>query len=189
MEQEPTAPTEIVKVGIDEFEKHQREILDIERELIEDSSSAYLIDEEDELDFMLDAFKKGGYAYLAMEEGKVVGFLVVGPLNDGTELPDAVTQNYPVQNCLHIKVMYIKNTGQGLGQSMMEQLLQDLDKDQWKYLFVRTWIDPPNEGAINFYKNLAGFEIIPHAIVESTKTKQDGSGTFPIKRQYFARKA
>lgn len=188
MESEPINPHEIVKADLQLFEKHRREILDIERDLIENSSSAYLIDEDDELDFMRDAFRKGGYSYIVIEDEKVIGFMVVGPLNDGTQLPEAVTTNYPVENCLHIKVMYIKSTGKGIGNEMMEKLVRELDKDQWQYLFVRTWVDPPNEGGINFYTKHAGFEIVPNAIVESTKTKMDGSGTFPIKRQYFSRK-
>lgn len=188
METVPLESIEIVKADIGLFQQHQREILDIERELIENSSSEYLIDEQDELDFMLDAFRKGGYAYLVMENGKVVGFMVVGPLNDGTELPSAVTQNYPVQNCLHVKMMYVKPTSKGVGSSMMGKLIEELDKDQWKYLFVRTWVNPPNEGAIKFYTQRAGFEMIPNAIIESTKTKKDGSGTFQIQRQYLARK-
>ena len=187
MEKEPITPIEIVKADIKLFEKYQKEILEIENYL-DNSSSAYLIDEQDELDFMLDAFKKGGYAYLVMENEKVTGFLVVGPLDDGTELPETVTQNYPIANCLHIKVMYIKNTSKGIGSEMMEKLIQELDKEQWKYLFVRTWIDPPNEGAINFYTNRAGFEAVPNAIVESTKRKLDGSGTLQIKRQYFSKR-
>ena len=69
----------------------------------------------------------------------------------------------------------------------MEKLLEEIDREQWKYLFVRTWVEPPNEGAIKFYTEKAGFEIIPDAVVESTKTKLDQSGTFDIKRQYFYR--
>jgi len=181
-------PTQIVKADLALFQKHQKEILEIERDLIASSSSAYLLDDKDELDFMTDAIQKGGYAYLVMEDGKVVGFMVVGPLKDGTQLPATITQNYPVQNCLHIKMMYIKPTGKGIGNTLMEELISGLDKEQWQYLFVRTWIDPPNEGAINFYTNRSGFEAVPNAIVESTKTNPSGKGTFQIKRQYFARK-
>lgn len=188
IEREPERPTGIVRADLNFFETHQREILDIERRLIENSSSAYLMDEEDELDFMKDALKKDGYSYLVMEEGKVSGFMVVGPLDDGTELPNVIQENYPVQNCLHIKMMYIGGTGKGTGGKLMNHLLDELDKDQWKYLFVRTWVDPPNEGAINFYTKKAGFKIIPNSIVESTKNKLNGDGTFQIKRQYFSRK-
>ncbi|MBU1019266.1 MAG: GNAT family N-acetyltransferase [Patescibacteria group bacterium] len=188
MEQVPINSPEIIKADLRLFQQHQQEILEIERDLIENSSSAYLIDEENELDFMLDAFRKGGYSYLLMEDNRAVGFMVMGPLNDGTELPQAVTENYPVENCLHIKVMYIKSTGEGIGSAMMDKLLEELDKEKWKYLFVRTWVDPPNEGAINFYTKHAGFEVVPDAIVESTKTKKDGSETFQIKRQYLSKK-
>ncbi len=178
----------ITKADLNLFLSHQQEILQIERDLIENSSSAYLIDEEDEMDFMVDAFKHGGYAYLLQKDTKLIGFMVVGPLDDGSDLPESVTRSFPAQNCLHIKMMYIKDTGQGLGNLMMKKLINELDKDQWKYLFVRTWVDPPNEGAINFYTKHAGFRIVPGSIVESTKTRQDNSDTFQIKRQYFARK-
>lgn len=188
MVQESTSSPKIMKADIDLFQKHQREILDIDRELIENSSSAHLFDEEDELNFMLDALKKGGYAYLIMDNDKIIGFMVVGPLDDGTKLPVTITQNFPIQNCLHIKMMYIKQTGKSLGQQLMSKLLDELDREQWKYLFVRTWVDPPNEGAIKFYTEKAGFEIIPDSIVESTKTKLDQSGTFQVKRQYFSRR-
>jgi ribosomal protein S18 acetylase RimI-like enzyme len=188
MEKEPSEPIEIAKVNLAQFQNHQREVLDIEKELIENSSSAYLIDEEDELDFMLDALKKGGLAYLVQENGKTIGFLVAGPLDDGTNLPQTISQNFPIQNCLHIKVMYIKNGRRGIGTSLIQHLIDDLDKSQWQYLFVRTWVDPPNEGAINFYTNKAGFEIVPNSEVESTKTRMDNSGTFKIKRQYFQKK-
>lgn len=188
METEPFNSTKIVKADINLFLKHQEEILQIEREQVENSSSEHLFDEEDELNFMTDALNKGGSAYLAMENDKVIGFLVVGPLDDGSDLPKSVTQNFPVQKCLHIKVMYIKEPGKGVGSYLLENLVEEADKEKWEYLFVRTWIAPPNEGAINFYTKKSGFEIIPNAIVESTKTKTDQSGTFQIKRQYFAKK-
>ncbi|MBT5016266.1 GNAT family N-acetyltransferase [Candidatus Peregrinibacteria bacterium] len=165
-------PPTITKADLNLFLSHQPDILAIERDLIENSSSAYLIDEEDEMDFMVDAFRHGGYAYLVMENKKLIGFMVVGPLDDGTDLPDSVTRSFPVQNCLHIKMMYIKDTSKGMGSLMMEKLIKELDKDKWKYLFVRTWVDPPNEGAISFYTKRAGVEMVPDSIVEPTKTRQ-----------------
>jgi L-amino acid N-acyltransferase YncA len=187
MEKDTMDSIKIVKADIKFFKEHQKEILEIEKEHIENSSSAYFIDEKDELDFMYDALNNGGYAYLVMENNKVIGFMVVGPLDDGTRLPDTITSNFPVQNCLHIKMMYIKNAGKGIGSSLINKLLEEIDKEQWKYLFVRTWIDPPNEGAIKFYTQKAGFKIILDSIVESSKVKKDQSGNFKIKRQYFCR--
>lgn len=187
MESESSPSNLIVKANVEMFLKHQAEILAIERELIESSSSAYQIDAADEMDYMLDAFMHGGYSYLVMEGDIVTGFMVVGPLNDGTALPNAVTQYYPLEKCLIIKMMYIQQTGKRIGSAMMNKLLNEIDQDKWQYLFVRTWVDPPNEGAINFYTQHAGFELIPDSIVESTKTTVDGSGKFEIKRQYFCR--
>jgi ribosomal protein S18 acetylase RimI-like enzyme len=188
METEPLDTTSIVRADIELFKKNEKEIIEVERELIENSSSDHLFDEQDELDFMYNALNQGGFAYLVMEEDKLIGFMVVGPLDDGSDLPDAVTQNFPIENCLHIKMMYVKNTNRGIGSSLINQLLEEIDKDKWKYLFVRTWVEPANEGAIKFYTEKAGFEIILNSIVESTKTKADQSGTFQIKRQYFSRK-
>ena len=47
--------------------------------------------------------------------------------------------------------MYIKNTGEGIGSTLIDKLLEEIDREQWKYLFVRTWVEPVNEGAIKFY--------------------------------------
>lgn len=177
---------EIIRADQKTFKAHKKEILEI---VVKHTSlgtvMAQLLDEEDEWNYMLSVFDANGYSYIALEKGKAIGYLLVGPLSHDPRLPDSIKRKYPVENCFYIEEMHMLEPGTGLGSRVMAKFLSELDRKKWQYLFVRSWWEPCNTGAIKFYKKF-GFK--DSEIIEQEKIRIEDHSKFMIKKRYFVQK-
>lgn len=121
---------------------------------------------------------------LAFQEKQLVGFLFSKSLFKDRFLPEAIKQNFNINECYYIAEMAIekKYRHQGIGTQLIQFLIKNLDKKQYKQLFIASWLQ--NIPATKLYKKL-GFK--PVTTIQQEKIKKDQSGKFIIKKQYLVR--
>ena len=172
----------IEEIDLEKFKQYQTEIMEIYMEAGTNGVHEQWLDKAKEEEYMVDIFRSGGYGYVALKDGKVIGFTLISPLSHDSLLPDSIKQKFPIDKCLYIAEMHIHKDyrGKGIGSGMIRKLLGEVDKEKWSYIFVRAW--KRNEGAIRLYQRF-GFQL--GETIQSVKIKKDRSGTFVIDRQYL----
>ncbi len=171
----------IIKADIKTFKEYQSQLLEIYLEAGTSPPMEQYLDKDEETRYLIGIFKKRGYGYFAINKGKLIGFMLAGPLRNDSLLPESISGRYPVERCLYIDEMHLHKDyrGKGIGSKMMRRFIKEADRKN-KYLFIRAWMSNPR--AINFYKK-HGFAL--SEIIEQKKIRKDRSGTFMIKKQYL----
>lgn len=175
----------LIKADENLFKEHQENLLDIYIESVTTGVMEQYLDRQEEGEHMLDMFRSGGYGYFAMDDEKLIGFMIASPLDHDDLLPNLIKQKFPVEKCLYIAEMDVSSEyrGQGIGSKLLKKFIDDIDREKWEYLFIRAWRD--NVKAIEFYKRF-GFEL--GDIINQEKVKPDKVSKFMIEKQYLWQK-
>ncbi len=171
---------EIRKADVDTFRKYKTEVMEIYVEACKNALNQYVNPEEEEARFM--RVVEEGYGLFAFHKNVLVGFLLVTSLSSDTLLPERIATECPVNQSLYVDEMHIREgyRRQGIGTRLLHRLLNDVDRERYGYLFIRTGKN--NIPAMNLYKSF-GFE--PAETIKEEKVTPDQSDTFTMEKQYL----
>lgn len=172
---------EIIKTNNSNY---KNEIIALYVETFSNGQSQQYIDIE-ELNQYIDLILKDGYALLAIENEGITGAALLCPLGFDKLLPVQISGNFDLEKCLYVAEMMVdeKVRGKGIGKKLIAELFRTVDKSHFSDVFIRVWKE--NIPALNLYRKV-GFN--PVTIMEQTKTKANGSGTFVMQKIYLHKK-
>ena len=133
----------------------------------------------------IDDFLNEEHAQLAIDKEHLIGALLYSPLNEDKDLPQLITENFNIPQCVYIAEMMVSEImrGQGIGGQLLESFFNNIDKNQYSDAFIRVW--DQNVVAIGLYKKM-GFN--PYTEIDQVKNNPDGNGTFLMKKIYLHKK-
>jgi GNAT superfamily N-acetyltransferase len=151
----------------------------------------------------LDGLFEVGYGILITEKDELIGALLAAPLSIDALLPDKIRQNFPIENCVYIAEMMVKENarGKGLGKQLLQEFMQTVDKQRFKHAFIRVWVE--NVPAVTLYRKMGydDYAFIDQVKTNPGKTDQAGNigktdttdqsgmpGTFVMHKVYLYRK-
>lgn len=163
---------------------YRLEISDLYIEAFSNGLSKQYIDIE-KLRRYLDDILQNGYALLAIDNELVIGAILCCPLKMDGDVPDDISNNFLVEKCIYVAEMMVKEQarGMGIGTKLLNEFFHTVDTSIFTNAFIRVWDE--NKGAIALYQKF-GFEAV--TIIEQTKKKAEGDGTFVMKKIYLHKK-
>jgi ribosomal protein S18 acetylase RimI-like enzyme len=132
----------------------------------------------------IDSLFVEGYGIIVLEDDKLVGALLATPLSFDELIPDKISQNFLVEDCVYIAEMMVteKARDKGLGKQMLLVFIQTVDKKLFKHAFIRVWVE--NIPAISLYRSM-GYQ--DYAYIDQMKTNPNTNETFVMHKVYLYR--
>lgn len=127
-----------------------------------------------------------GYAVIALSDEQIVGALLCLPLKFDKDLPDSISSQYDVENCIYIAELMVdeKHRGKGIGKKLMIDFQKEMNRDKFHDIFIRVW--DQNALALSLYQKM-GF--VPVAEITQNKIMPDGLTTFVMNKIYLHKKS
>lgn len=178
---------EIITINKSKYQNYKAQLLRLYKDSFSTGLSAQKIDPV-VAGHYLDALFIEGYGILIVEKDELIGALLTAPLSMDDQLPDKIRQNFLIEKCVYIaEMMVIENArGKGLGKQLLQEFIQTVDKQRFKHVFIRVWVE--NVPAVTLYRKM-GYE--DYATIDQVKTNPDNTGktgTFVMHKVYLYRK-
>ena len=177
--------TQFVRIDDTSYKNYRGRILEIYLDSGTSRVHDQYLDPAEESDYHDSVLgKRKGYGYVVIDSDKCEGYILAYPLSFEPLLPDAIRDSYPLERCLYITEMHLSPEcrGRGIGTSLMQTFVNELDPSEWDYLVIRAW--KSNEGALRFYEK---FGFVRGEVIDEEKVKKNRSGKFWIQKQYLIR--
>lgn len=123
-----------------------------------------------------------GNAVLSFENELMTGAVLSLPLKYDSYLPEIISRDYIVNNCVYIAELMVteQKRGKGTGEKLLSEFIKNVDRNFYTGIFIRVW--DQNFPALRLYQKM-GF--VPVATIRQTKKHADGNGTFDMNKIYL----
>lgn len=123
-----------------------------------------------------------GNAVLSFENELMTGAVLSLPLKYDSYLPEIISRDYIVNNCVYIAELMViqQKRGKGTGEKLLSEFIKNVDRNFYTGIFIRVW--DQNFPALRLYEKM-GF--VPVATIRQTKKHADGNGTFDMNKIYL----
>ncbi|MCE5332615.1 MAG: GNAT family N-acetyltransferase [Bacteroidales bacterium] len=126
-------------------------------------------------------FEKGN-AILSFEDEIMTGAVLSLPLKYDSSLPEIISRDFAVDNCIYIAELMVaeQKRGKGIGEKLLSEFIKNVDRSLYADIFIRVW--DQNFPALRLYEKM-GF--VPVTTIRQTKKHADGNGTFDMNKIYL----